>query len=213
MRFAVIFFVLIAITPAITMAETAYITDKLYVSLRGGQGKEYPAVKSIVSGTAVEVLQRGNGFTLVREPDGAEGWIADRYLVDAAPVKVSSDSSNDTQLRKTRSDLEQARKQLTLSQQSAREQAKRARTLDQKLKSLEEAYAAEKEANEATAAKEAMSEPETTAPTGDVAAAGFHFHLLWFLIAFAMLVTGFVSGVFWLREVNRKKMGGMYLKI
>jgi SH3 domain protein len=212
MRIAAIFFALFAITPAVTMAETAYITDKLYVGLREGQGNEYPVMKSIVTGTAVEVLQRGNGFTLVRETGGAEGWIADRYLVDAAPVKASPDVSS-AQLAKIQADLDQARKQLALSQQSAREQTKRAGTLEQKLKSLEQAKAAETEAAEATAATDAMSEPDIPAQSDGVVAAGFHFHWLWFLIAFAMLVTGFVSGIFWLREVNRKKMGGMYLRI
>lgn len=212
MRIAAIFFVLFAITPAIAMAETAYITDKLYVGLREGQGNEYPVAKSIVSGTAVEVLQRGNGFTLVREPGGVEGWVADRYLVDTAPAKASPDVSS-AQLANIQADLDKARKQLALSQQSASEQAKRARNLEQKLKSLEQEKAAETEAAEATAATEAMPEPEIPVQSDGVAAAGFHFHWLWFLIAFAMLVTGFVSGIFWLREVNRKKMGGMYLRI
>lgn len=45
------------------------------------------------------------------------------------------------------------------------------------------------------------------------AKSGFYFNWLWFLIAFAMLVTGFIAGVAWLRELNRKKMGGMYLRI
>lgn len=212
MRIAAIFFVLLTITPAISMAETVYITDKLYVGLREGQGNEYPVAKSIVSGTAVEVLQRGNGFTLVREPGGAEGWVADRYLVDVAPMKASPDVSN-AQLAKIQADLDQTRKQLALSQQSVREQTKRASTLEQKLKSLEQAKAAETKAAEAAAASEAMSEPEIPVQSDDIAAAGFHFHWLWFLIAFAMLVTGFVSGIIWLREVNRKKMGGMYLRI
>lgn len=36
---------------------------------------------------------------------------------------------------------------------------------------------------------------------------------LWIGISFAMLVIGFVAGVLWLRGVNRRKLGGMYLRI
>lgn len=32
-------------------------------------------------------------------------------------------------------------------------------------------------------------------------------------LSFAMLVLGFVAGAVWLRERNRKKLGGMYLRI
>ena len=38
-------------------------------------------------------------------------------------------------------------------------------------------------------------------------------HFLWLGISFAMLIIGFAAGVIWLREVNRKKLGGMYLRI
>ncbi len=35
----------------------------------------------------------------------------------------------------------------------------------------------------------------------------------WLALSFAMLMLGFVAGIVWLRERNRKKLGGMYLRI
>jgi len=36
---------------------------------------------------------------------------------------------------------------------------------------------------------------------------------VWLGISFAMLVIGFAVGVVWLRERNRRRLGGMYLRI
>lgn len=40
-----------------------------------------------------------------------------------------------------------------------------------------------------------------------------NFSWLWLLFSFAMLITGFFAGVAWLRERNRKKLGGMHLRV
>jgi hypothetical protein len=39
------------------------------------------------------------------------------------------------------------------------------------------------------------------------------FSWLWLLVSFAMLIIGFWAGVAWLRERNRKKLGGMHLRV
>ncbi len=42
---------------------------------------------------------------------------------------------------------------------------------------------------------------------------GIQVYLLWIGISFAMLVVGFISGVTWLRERYRKRLGGMHLRV
>ena len=42
---------------------------------------------------------------------------------------------------------------------------------------------------------------------------GMQVHLLWIGISFAMLVVGFFSGIAWLRERYRKRLGGMHLRV
>jgi len=59
---------------------------------------------------------------------------------------------------------------------------------------------------EAPAADARPSFPPPCAET-----AGFTYG--WLALSFAMLILGFVAGVVWLRERNRKKLGGMYLRI
>lgn len=197
---------LLVLLPGLVQAETAYVTDRLFVSIREAQAPESPAVKSVVTGTEVEVLQRVDGFAQVRDADGAEGWIAERYLVATAPLRKQLDNAN-AELKQARSELVALRQQLATAQNSAKDAAKRASALEQQLQKQDEAPVPE--AGSMPAADTAEPDTISTDDTGD----GFRFSWPWLLIAFAMLVAGFVSGAFWLREVNRKKMGGMYLRI
>ncbi len=207
MRFTMIFLLWTVLLPSVVQAETVYITDRLFVSIREGQGSEFPAVKSIATGTEIEVLQRLDGFALVREPGGVEGWIAERYLVDTAPGKVALDAAR-SELQLANSELSKLKSQLGDASKKAQEANTRASALEKKLKETDATLENSTEAGDTSAA-------ETTDETiaGEPAISGFYFNWLWLLIAFAMLVTGFIAGVTWLRELNRKKMGGMYLRI
>lgn len=206
MRIAMVFLLWMALLPSVVQAETAFITDKLFVSIREGQGNEFPAVKSIATGTELEVLQRLGGFALVREPGGAEGWIAERYLVDIAPGKTQLDVTRN-ELQLANSELSKLKKQLGDSSKKTQQANDRASALEKKLKEM------------GTSSENSAEPPEEVAETTDEtgrhepASTSFYFNWLWLLIAFAMLVTGFIAGVVWLRELNRKKMGGMYLRI
>lgn len=64
-------------------AETAYVSDIQFVSVREGQDNSTRAVeRGLRSGTSLQVLERSNGHTKVLTPKGNEGWIADYYLTE-----------------------------------------------------------------------------------------------------------------------------------
>jgi SH3 domain protein len=65
-------------------AETRYVTDDLGITLRTGQSTHNQILRSVSSGTPVEVLETNedSGYTQVRTPDGVEGWVITRYLMD-----------------------------------------------------------------------------------------------------------------------------------
>lgn len=63
--------------------QTRYVTDNLRIQVRTGQGNDYRILRSIESGTRLDVLQEpGETHTQVRLPDGTSGWVLSRYLVD-----------------------------------------------------------------------------------------------------------------------------------
>lgn len=56
-----------------------------------------------------------------------------------------------------------------------------------------------------------VAEVNTPRPAPRAESAGFAYG--WLALSFAMLIIGFIAGVVWLRERNRRKLGGMYLRI
>jgi hypothetical protein len=195
--------------PALAFAETLYVTERLVVSVYGAPA-EGPAVRTVEAGAAVEVLERGERFTRVRDRQGMDGWIDSRYLVADVPARA--------QLARTSEEVNRLRRELTdaqgklkkaeaeLGQQTAKSEALSKRLAD-------------------AAAKPAVDTPPV-APTpppvappsavqGERGASlwAMDFSLSWLLLAFAMLGTGFATGVVWLRESIKRRSGGMYLRV
>lgn len=263
--------VLVAISPV--WAQTAYVTEEVYVDIRADPHIESVVVHRVLAGEALEVLERGGDFSLVRDTQGREGWIEGRDLMQRSPARVR-EANLKRELTELKAALANARAQLEISRGALAEDdadakqladahtqlRRRFAGLKSKLAKTEEALAASrvrlKEAEvslsqESAKSKElsnqlaqqtvatelaaaqvqALVEPiesGSSGGSGDEPQMGlaspvgaterfYNFlkslHFLWLGISFAMLIIGFAAGVMWLREVNRKKLGGMHLRI
>ena len=71
-------------------AETRFVTDELEIDMRSGTSLQHRILRMVPSGTVLEVLEedKATGYTKVRTPSGAEGWILSRYLTASAPASV-----------------------------------------------------------------------------------------------------------------------------
>ncbi len=67
-------------------AETLYVTDHILLGLHQGPAADSPVIKSLPSGSALEVLQKRDDFTQVRSIDGTEGWVSTAYLMADQPA-------------------------------------------------------------------------------------------------------------------------------
>jgi len=63
-------------------AVTKYVTDEFEIMLRTGQSTQHEIRRQIKSGTPLEVLREGDGYTQVRMQNGVEGWVLSRYLMN-----------------------------------------------------------------------------------------------------------------------------------
>ena len=72
--------------PQKLQAETQYVIPSAEIPVRRGQGTEYKIEALVSDGTAVEVLERGDSYSLVRLENEKEGWILTRYLSDDPPL-------------------------------------------------------------------------------------------------------------------------------
>lgn len=68
--------------PLLAQAQTTrYVSDELEITMRNGQGVQFGIKKMLESGTRLDVLETDPaGYSKVRTPDGAEGWVLTRYL-------------------------------------------------------------------------------------------------------------------------------------
>lgn len=262
--------VLVATSPA--WAQTAYVTENVYVDIRADPHIESAVIHRVLAGEALEVLEQRADFSRVRDTQGREGWIEGRDLMQKSPARIR-EASLKRELAVLKAELANARTQLEITQGALAEDNADAKQLANAHKKLKPRFAAvqsrlakteealtasqirlkEVEASLAqesaksmeltnqlaqqavvtelaVAQAQALEEPVESASGGSgdepqmglVSPVGaterfYNFlkslHFLWLGISFAMLIIGFAAGVIWLREVNRKKLGGMYLRI
>ncbi|WJW75167.1 TIGR04211 family SH3 domain-containing protein [Thiohalobacter sp. IOR34] len=64
-------------------SETRFVSDRLEIPMRTGKSMQHRISRMLPSGTPVEVLEvdKASGWSLVRAPSGAEGWVLSRYLM------------------------------------------------------------------------------------------------------------------------------------
>lgn len=98
--------------------ETLYVTDKLFLGLYAEPEARGKAMDTLVSGTPLQIIERGKYFIRVRTADGKEGWVKSAYLVEEKPPRLLLDQLHTERDRLTQQ-LERARAQLTAAQQSA----------------------------------------------------------------------------------------------
>lgn len=118
-KFVVVLFACLFL-PAIAAAETAYVSDQLVITFRRGNSTEHKILKTLKTGTPMEVIERteGDEYVKVRLESGEEGYVLARYLTGETPKAITI-SRLENQLEKVRDQLAQAKARLA---ESSREQ-------------------------------------------------------------------------------------------
>lgn len=93
--------------------EMRYVSDTLYVQLRGGPSIEYRSLKVLPSGEHLVYLSEEEGFTQVRTADGAEGWVSSQYLMEQPIARE--------QLKDAQAEIQSLKAQLEVAQTAAAE--------------------------------------------------------------------------------------------
>lgn len=73
------------VLPAIVAAETVYVSENFEITMRTGPGTERKIISLVESGKALEMVERGEEWSLVRMAGGKEGWVLNRYLTTSQP--------------------------------------------------------------------------------------------------------------------------------
>jgi SH3 domain protein len=175
-------------------ADTAYVTDSLRLGLHAAPDTSDRAFDNLISGTAVEVLERNPNYARVRLADGREGWVKATFLVALKPAAAR---------------VAELETQMT----SAREAAAAAKTAQAAAEHELARYTAELEAQ--TGSAETIQETvqrlqeENRAHEERLEAYRYALPIKWVIPALVVvLVGGFLAGLWWLDALIRRRHGG-----
>jgi SH3 domain protein len=148
---------LICLYAAPLYAKTVYVIDQITITLRSGQGTQHQILRTLPSGTPMEVLHvnEDSGYSQVRTKDGVEGWVLSQYLIDepTSKIKLTAAEQKLTRLDAENKDLKAKYDALSKEREN----------WDNEVKNL--ASEREKLAAEMTKLRETI--PETPAATAD----------------------------------------------
>ncbi|MGH1485431.1 MAG: TIGR04211 family SH3 domain-containing protein [Cellvibrionaceae bacterium] len=128
-------FFLAASTAHFVAAKDLYISDKLYVPVRKGQGNQFSILhKGLPSGTRVILIQRDTDWTKVKTPQGITGWIRNQFLDDTPPAAIQLVSANKKidRLSKQLSNLQAEKQSLENTYQATEQSLKESNQLAKK---------------------------------------------------------------------------------
>lgn len=176
------------------VAETLYVTDILRLGLHEAADTSDRPFRVLVSGDALEVIERSQFYARVRTTDGDEGYVKVSYLVDEKPAKTQmTDLTN-----------ERDRLSAEVAELSARmlEQESDLASLRSDRASLEQ--------NAVTVANELAELRTSNSELTETVAADRHsVPLRWLLAVTAVtLVGGFAGGWWWTDSRQRARHGG-----
>lgn len=179
---------------AFASAETAYVTDILRLGLHQAADTSDRPFENLVSGAALEVLERTPNYTRVRIADGREGWVKSAYLIDEKPaqMRVAELEAELAVIRKEFADAHSAR--VTAEDEASRLGKEMAASTDSS-GVIQDTLARLKRDNESYEAR--LENYRGSLPLPWVGAA--------LVVA---LVAGFVAGLWWLDALIRRRHGG-----
>jgi SH3 domain protein len=178
----------------VAAADTAYVTDSLRLGLHAASDTSDRAFENLVSGAAVEVLERNPNYARVRLLDGREGWVKAMYLVPSKPAaaRVAELEAEMLNLKDAAAAAKAA--QTTAEQELARYKAElqaktgSAETIQETVERLQEENRAHEERLEAYR---------------------YALPIKWVIPALVVvLVAGFLAGLWWLDALIRRRHGG-----
>ena len=122
--------------PILVEAQTTqYVSDHLVITMRSGQGSQYQILKTLPSGTRLEILETSDtGYTKVRNADGVEGWVLSLYL-SPEPIAKEKLAVAQGRLQRLKEKNAELKQELTELQKSHRELEAERATLASKTES------------------------------------------------------------------------------
>ena len=199
-------------------AETRYVNDELVITMRTGKATTYQILRTLPSGTPLEVLEEDDKYIRVRTRDGLEGWVLAQYLTNTpvardrlvqAEKQLSQLQADKQQLQKTLAELKQEKGTVEKEQRSLSAETEK---LNKELEHLRNVAARPIELdrqNRELDQKVETLQREIEQLKSENARLQDHTQRDWFLTGAGVLLGGILLGLI-LPMLRRKKRTGMF---
>lgn len=228
---SVVLLILLQMMGGKTLAEPAYISERLYLGLYAVPDSTTEPIKTLASGTSVEIVQHLGEYVQLQLKDGTEGWARAEFVSKEPPAKtqVQELTNERDRLRKQLETASNNNREKTLQQQLSRanekivelnekltqqqandssavaEQAAQQQVIDQlKMELSESEKAADRLRTEMTELKKAGMDMQAAAQSSIL------IRVVWVLVAMsASLGMGIYIGIRWLSGRVRRRFNGI----
>ena len=75
----------------LALAEKRYVTDRILLGIHAEADETSTLIKSIPSGTELEVIDTAKGFVQIKLQDGTEGWVSTGFVMEQPPASRKYD--------------------------------------------------------------------------------------------------------------------------
>lgn len=203
MRACAVFLLIFLAGAAVANAEAKYVNDRLEITLRSGPGLEYRILRSLPTGTELEMLEKQDKWSRVRLSGGAEGWILTRYLTDELPASEKYKSLKEkcgpletklAALESTNNSLKTENQRLSDKLAELRQQLSKTKEKYKKLRESASEYLTVKKENKRLSAQLEKKNQKIASLEAKAADAFLSDALKWFLCGAGVLVLGILIG-------------------
>jgi SH3 domain protein len=129
-RYITIIFTLVLLSVCVLVqpasADTRYVGDQLVITLRIGKSTEHKIIKTLKTGTPLEVLEEDKTYLKVRTLDGAVGYVLRQYISSDPPKtkRIEDLERLNSSLQSKVTNLETANKELEMQLKTYQENYK-----------------------------------------------------------------------------------------
>ena len=196
---------LILMLAATSWAENVYVSENIRLTVRREPGNDKKIVGTMMSGDLVNVLQSGDEWTKIRLSDDKEGWVLSRFLSTQIPsslaLKVLEKKYADIvgqsgMPQEDVSRLKEENGKLAAAQQNCSKQLQTLNDSYQTLKKDSQEVVKLRADYEDAMARFSEQGKKLEQLEAEVGKATFDQNFKWFLAGGAVLLAGFLIGLF-----------------
>lgn len=214
------------------IAQQAYVGERLYLGLYSEPGATTEPIRTMSSGTRVEIIERQGDFVKLRLADGVEGWARGEFVTQEVPARallqevtaernrlrlqletLSKSTVTEEQLKAIQQQLARAEQKSTQLEEQLKKAQSAASTESQQQTGQQEVIDALKEqlaAAEQTIAELQVRPVESRSDSGDTRKVSTTAKILWLMLSMlASLGLGTIIGIRWLSARIRKRFNGL----